>query len=446
MLRRIDRDDRRRAFHAREAGVRRRLWMKVHDIERSVLLCRTNPPRRQPSDVQLLTPSPQIEVGNSTGSRGQLDAEHASDDPVGNREVVAQIDVRGLYGRKTTGRVLQEPGNRPMAEHARVDEQHAHVSYCHNRSVRVQSRCGQGPRSFRLVKGASVDATSTRPEATRRWIDGECSIVQGVIAVAAQLVQHLFRRAPLIAQVMGMYFEKDTIDAVTGKSPAETVQGPVLGPLDVHLEQIDPPDPGFVERLVEGPRRDVEVPSSIDDTRRARQTVVAELIRGAIVILKPYRPGFTARRHFEDRHAVQRVFSHVGPQSPTGTRIGLDADDASGATDQVRTGQREIAPVGSHIDESHPRAKDLLEERRLLRLVPACEADLAHHAIAEIAPEAQRPELRRHVRPEGIGAASPEPVHRAIPSRRQPLNQRRGDADPWRGRAQDRVRHEASCR
>lgn len=73
-----------------------------------------------------------------------------------------------------------------------------------------------------------------------------------------------------------MQFKKQASHAPGGERLVKAGARASFGPFDVHLQQVDAFDAGFVKDIVEGPGRDFEPPAIFDDGCGARQTKIAK--------------------------------------------------------------------------------------------------------------------------------------------------------------------------
>src|SRR5262249_23666994 len=96
--------------------------------------------------------------------------------------------------------------------------------------------------------------------------------------------------------------------------------------------------------------------------------------------------------------------------------------------------EREIAPVGADVDESHSRLQDGLNDRRLLRLVASGETNFSRNRIAQVANElksSQAPGHAHRKRRRLLSAKnSAKALHGPIPAGRQAADQACAQANP----------------
>src|SRR5262245_30098215 len=114
--------------------------MKVKCMKGTATLGNMNSSSGEPSNVQLQTPTSQIEIGRKPRRRRQLNAQRAPDDAIRNGQPVAQVDVFCLKPLTCRGRLLDELGHAPMSEDAGIHEHHARA-FSHAVSCREPSSC-----------------------------------------------------------------------------------------------------------------------------------------------------------------------------------------------------------------------------------------------------------------------------------------------------------------
>src|SRR5438552_18490519 len=84
---------------------------------------------------------------------------------------------------------------------------------------------------------------------------------------------------------------------------------------------------------------------------------------------------------------AQTIGGNVLGQQGEEPRVRLEANYPPGFPHLVRRQQGEVSPVGADIHKAHSGPESRLDQRRLLRLVAAGEADFARDRIAQITAE-----------------------------------------------------------
>jgi hypothetical protein len=92
--------------------------VKVQDVESRRALDLGNAARCQQSDIQFFTPPAKIEIASRAAARSQRQTECAANQPIAEREIAAEINVRGDDRRQQRERVPQQAGYGSMAENA----------------------------------------------------------------------------------------------------------------------------------------------------------------------------------------------------------------------------------------------------------------------------------------------------------------------------------------
>ena len=144
----VDRHDGRRSRHPRHVRVRGALRVKV---------------QHQPAEIQFLTPSPQIEIGEGTICRYRAAAEQPPHHAIADRELVRKVDVR-RFDAHQHAEIDHHVGHCLVAEDAAVDERHAR-SGGHRGLRPITSRLSDNARGHRraIASGQCAAASGSRP-------------------------------------------------------------------------------------------------------------------------------------------------------------------------------------------------------------------------------------------------------------------------------------------
>ena len=233
-----------------------------------------------------------------------------------------------------------------------------------------------------------------------------------------------------------MTFEEHVAIAMPLEAAGHPAQRVGLAALDVDLDEVDAIDAARVEQRIEtgGLALEVRGFSAACAVRDSPQLPAC-----SVKPTKPRAPESApaaSRKHFNLRESVRRgVLREQGRQ----LRMRLEREHASARPDEVRADQREVAPVGAHVDRRHARPQQPHRELRFLRLVAAGEADLARDRVLQIADERRAAEISRQPRQERLAREPREHIRQLIPAERQRANRRRRERHPERRRRARRM-------